>query len=98
MTNSLKLIKEEEQKGTTNTATTTLEQQKTTKPTVEAVEETKSDEDNVNVLMLQTQLQGIQKERDTLIVQLRNSELRCRLLQEQVSTIIITLIDVFLTD
>jgi hypothetical protein len=97
MTNSLKLIKEQQQqekeKGTTNIATT--------KSTVEAVEETKSDEDTANnaknVLMLQTQLQGIQKERDTLVVQLRNSELRCRLLQEQVSTIIITLIDVFLT-
>ena len=90
MTNSLKLIREEEeQKGTSS-----LEQQKTTKPSVEAVEETKSDEDTAAILMLQTQLQGIQKERDTLLVQLRNCELRCRLLQEQVSTVIITLIDV----
>jgi hypothetical protein len=94
MTNSLKLIREQQQQQkVTNIATT--------KSTVQAVEETKSDEDTANnaknVLMLQTQLQGIQKERDTLVVLLRNSELRCRLLQEQVSTGIITLIDVFLT-
>ena len=101
MNNSLKLLnKEQEQQQQQQQKGTSSEQQKAIKITDEAtaaVEETKSAEDSAAVLKLQTLLQGVQKERDTLVVQLRNSELRCRLLQEQVSTFCTILINVFLT-